>query len=298
MPSLRASIGSALAVPKRKRTQLSRPTAMPQQQPSITVVTPVLNQAQYIEQTIESVLSQGIENLNYVILDAGSTDGTVDIIRRYESHLTFWRSHKDAGQSAAIKEGFEVAPADLQCWINSDDYFEPGALKRMVDRFAQDDELQLCYGDYSILLPNGCKEPKLKISFDFDICYLFYLMIPQPSSVWRRSLYEAVGGLDVSMHYSFDLDFFLQVGWSLRDRKQAIRHVHDLVSVFRVHPESKSVAQSSKFIGENARAVGKIQDYPKWKLSWWHRKLQIARTLACYHRERGVIPTKKDKRKA
>ena len=266
--------------------------------PSITVVTPVLNQAHYIEQTIQSVLSQGIENLSYVILDAGSTDGTVEIIKRYEDKLAFWRSHKDAGQSAAIKEGFEAVPSDLLCWINADDYFEPGALKRMVERFAGDDELQLCYGDYSILLPDGCKEAKPKISFDFDICYFFYLMIPQPSSVWRRSLYEAVGGLDTSLNYSFDLDFFLQVGWMLRDKPHAIRHVHDLVSVFRVHPESKSVSQQSKFIAENALAARKIRGLPWWKSSWVYRKYQIARTLARYHRERGFIPTRKDTRKA
>ncbi|MBK1814402.1 glycosyltransferase [Luteolibacter yonseiensis] len=264
----------------------------------ITVVTPVLNQAQFIEQTIDSVLSQGIEDLEYIILDAGSTDGTVDIIKKHERHLARWRSHKDAGQSSAIHEGFSSASGDLLCWINSDDYFEPGALKRMIGMFDNDEQLDLCYGDYSILLPDGTKEAKLKISFDFEIALLFYLMIPQPSSVWTKRLYDSVGGLDTALNYSFDYDFFLRAGQRLQARPDAIRHVHDLVSVFRIHPESKSVSAQAKFVSENESIMRKFDNFPTWKRSSFYRRYQMVRTLLRYHSERGMVPTRKDTRKA
>lgn len=264
----------------------------------ITVVTPVLNQAEYIEQTIDSVLSQGIEDLEYIILDAGSTDGTVEIIKRYEKHLAHWRSHKDAGQSSAIHEGFCHGTGDLLCWINSDDYFEPGALKRIIGHFEKNDRLDLCYGDYSILTPSGTKEAKLKISYDFEIALLFYLMIPQPSSVWTRRIYESVGGLDTSLNYSFDYDYFLRVGWELRSRPESILHVHDLVSVFRIHPASKSVSAQDNFVSENEAIMRKFANIPAWKWSSIHRRYQMMRTLFRYHSERGMIPTRKDTRKA
>lgn len=264
----------------------------------ITVVTPVLNQAKYIEQTIDSVLSQGIEDLDYIILDAGSTDGTVEIIRRYEKHLAYWRSHKDNGQSSAIHEGFTYTTGDLLCWINGDDYYEPGALKRIVDHFASDGELDLCYGDYSILFPDGSKEAKLKISYDFEIALLFYLMIPQPSSVWTRRLYNSIGGLDTTLNYSFDYYFFLRAGWHLRSRPRSILHIKDLVSVFRVHPTSKSMSSRDNFAAENDLIRQKFNQLPRWKFWSIYRKYQMLRTLAKYHRERGMVPTRKDTRKA
>jgi len=264
----------------------------------ITVVTPVLNQAQYIEQTIDSVLSQGIEELEYIILDAGSTDGTVDIIRRHEKHLAYWRSRKDDGQASAIHEGFCSASGDLLCWINSDDYFEPGALRRLIDHFDNNEDLDLCYGDYSILLPDGTKEAKPKISYDFDIALFFYLMIPQPSAVWTSRLYAAVGGLDTTLHYSFDYDFFLRAGWRLQSRVGSILHIHDLVSVFRIHPESKSMSAKNCFASENELIRRKFKEMPRWKFLTPYRWFQLFRTLARYHRERGVVPTRKDRRKA
>ena len=94
--------------------------------PKITVVTPVYNQVNFIEQTIDSVLSQNVDPMEYIILDGGSDDGTAEIIKRYEKHLTFWRSAPDGGQSAAIVEGFKMAKSGVLCWINGDDFYMPG----------------------------------------------------------------------------------------------------------------------------------------------------------------------------
>src|SRR5512146_242990 len=93
--------------------------------PRLTIVTPSYNQAAYLEQTIDSVLSQNYPNLEYMILDGGSTDGSVDVIKKYSRFLRYWRSCRDSGQSAAIDEGFQQAAGDILAWINSDDYYEP-----------------------------------------------------------------------------------------------------------------------------------------------------------------------------
>src|SRR5262249_529742 len=103
--------------------------------PSITIVTPSYNQVAYIEETIESVLSQGYPRLEYIIIDGGSTDGSVEIIRKYEKHLAYWVSEKDKGQSDAINKGFRRATGEIFNWLCSDDTLEPGALVRVGEAF-------------------------------------------------------------------------------------------------------------------------------------------------------------------
>lgn len=105
-------------------------------------------------------------------------------------------------------------------------------------------------------------------------------------------------GLDTALNYSFDYDFFLRVGWQLRSRPKSIRHIHDLVSVFRIHPASKSVSAQDNFISENELIMRKFKEFPQWKFSKIYRRYQLLQTLARYHKERGMIPTKKDTRKA
>ena len=136
----------------------------------ITVVTPSYNQGRYLEATIDSVLSQGVRDLEYIIMDGGSTDGSVEIIQKYAKYLSYWQSAKDGGQTQAIHLGFERATGEVLCWINSDDRYEPGALALAVREFEANPKLQLVYGDYILVYPNGRELPKPKISFNFNIC--------------------------------------------------------------------------------------------------------------------------------
>jgi glycosyltransferase involved in cell wall biosynthesis len=264
----------------------------------ITVVTPSYNQGQYLEATIESVLSQGIRDLEYIIMDGGSTDGSVEIIKKYAKDLTYWQSEKDGGQTQALSAGFARATGEVLCWLNSDDRYEPGALALAEEEFEANPEIQLLYGDYTLVYSDGREVPKPKISFDFDICLHAFLMIPQPSSFWRAALYERVGGLNSDYQFSFDYDFFLRVGHLLRNKPGSIKHVHEYLSKFRVHDASKSVSQIPQFKIERKRIVApfgrskyrpirKIRTYYEWSRAVWH-----------FWTERGILKLTKENGKA
>jgi glycosyltransferase involved in cell wall biosynthesis len=123
--------------------------------PVISIVTPSFNQDQFLEQTISSVLGQGYTNLEYIIIDGGSTDNSVDIIRKYSNSLTFWKSERDQGQSDAINQGFQRATGDIVAWINSDDYYLPGILLKIIEYFERHPQVDIVYGDLQVIDPSG-----------------------------------------------------------------------------------------------------------------------------------------------
>ena len=264
----------------------------------ISIVTPSYNQGDYLEATIESVLSQGIPGLEYIIMDGGSTDQSVEIIRKYEKYLAYWQSQPDGGQTQAIIEGFRRASGDVLAWINSDDLYEPGTLAKVQREFDVNPQLELLYGDYSLLYPGGRKVAKPKISFDFSITLHAFLMIPQPSSFWSRGLYEAVGGLNPKYQFAFDYDLFLRFGKYLEDRPEAIRHVHDLWSQFRVHDTSKSVSLQERFMPEYEAILAQFGVPARGLMRDLRKNAALVKTLLRYYQERGFIPVRKAAGKA
>src|SRR5688572_17237201 len=162
--------------------------------PKISIVTPSFNQGQYIEETILSIVNQNYPNLEYIIIDGGSTDNTVEIIKKYEKHLAYWVSEKDKGQSEAINKGFRKATGDIVCWINSDDFFMPGSLLKVGERFAKDNSLDLLNGhcllidEHSNILSNHFILKQKKWYAERGIYY-----VSQPSMFWKRKILDEVG---------------------------------------------------------------------------------------------------------
>lgn len=264
----------------------------------ISIVTPSFNQGDYLEETIESVLSQGIHGLEYIIMDGGSTDQSVEIIRKYEKHLAYWQSKPDGGQTQAIIEGFKRSTGDVLAWINSDDHYDPGTLAKAQRAFSVDPGLELLYGDYTLLYSNGRRVPKPKISFDFNMSLYAFLMIPQPSAFWTRRLYTAVGGLNPQFQYAFDCDLFLRFGRHLQHRPEAIRHVQDLWTQFRVHGESKSVSQQALFLPEYEAILSQFGVPKPGMIREARRSYELLRTLWRFYSERGFVPLRKEAGKA
>lgn len=205
--------------------------------PLVTVVTPSLNQAAYLEETIRSVLEQDYPHVEYAIVDGGSTDGSVDIIRRYADRLAWWTSEPDRGQAHALNKGFARARGDLLGWLASDDVLLPGALTRVVDELGRDPETLLVYGE-ALFVDENARELFPLQARPFDEAEMLRRcenFVVQPGSLFRRRAWELAGPLDEESHYLFDFAFALRVATHGR-----VRAIEDRLALYRVHPESKS----------------------------------------------------------
>lgn len=261
--------------------------------PKVSIVIPSYNQGKYLEDTILSVVNQTYKNIEIIIIDGGSTDNSVDIIKKYEDKIHFWVSEKDKGQANAINKGFKKASGEIFAWLNSDDLYTKNAVELIVNEFNKDPSVSIVYGDYYLLYPSGETKLKKKISFNYNICLYSYLMIPQPSCFFRREAFEAVGGLDETFNYCLDYDLFLRMA---KNRK--VKHIQIPLSYFRLHDESKSVSKKGNFKYENARVREKILGRPFNKLDKFKQKYYLLRAVIAFYVERGEIVYKKEKGKA
>jgi glycosyltransferase involved in cell wall biosynthesis len=221
--------------------------------PRISIVTPSFNQGQYLEETLKSVLSQGYSDLEYIVIDGGSTDNTLDVIKRYEQEgITYWVSEKDRGQSDAINKGLRRATGEIVTWLNSDDMFMPDALHSAARHF-QESDAALIHGQ-TVLFGKGFKE-QLKGADEegLESRYLAGMPYPQPSSFFRRSVLLEQGYLDETLHYGMDYDLLARIALNY-----PIRKVSDIFSRYRLHDESKSVSQNIEFTRDWARTFSRV----------------------------------------
>ena len=182
--------------------------------PKISIVTPSLNQGEFIEETIRSVLLQGYPDIEYIIIDGGSTDKSAEIIEKYSPWLHYWVSEPDTGQSNAINKGFRRATGKLYAYINSDDFYEPNALRTAAVAFMIPEKTQLLAGD-CIIFDKSMIKRTFKAWWPEHIGHLlkpFGSTFAQPAAFWSRGIYEQVGGFDENSHYAFDREFFLKIG--------------------------------------------------------------------------------------
>ena len=215
--------------------------------PRVSIVTPSFNQGRYLEETMRSVLAQDYPNLEYIVIDGGSTDGSVAIIRKYEKRLAYWVSEPDRGQADAINKGFACAGGDLLGWLNSDDCLYPGAVRRLVEAFAARPETEFIYGDVTrgAELQQPANERRGQPIALRDMLRTLRMPIPQQAAMWRRSVIEKVGGLNPRWHVVLDREFFLRVALKCR-----MDYLPGVVGFFRVHPDCKSVAQNWRWARE------------------------------------------------
>ena len=204
--------------------------------PRISIVTPSYNQGRFIEETIRSVILQGYPNLEYIIIDGGSTDDATEVIRKYESHLAYWVSEKDRGQTDAINKGFARATGDILAWINSDDLYFPGALSYVGNFFARRKGAHILTGAHTDIDARGKVLGYLwpvRPSFHRLLCLGMHF--GQPASFWSKRAYERVGGMDTSMDFCMDYDLMLRMTRYYRTHSTRVP-----LACFRVHKEAKS----------------------------------------------------------
>ncbi len=227
----------------------------------ITVITPSFNQGRYLEETIRSVLSQQYEQLEYIIIDGGSSDDSAAIIRKYASKLHYWISEPDRGQTHAINKGLQQAGGDVIHWVNSDDLMAEGSLQAIADAFADPSVMAFCGRSYIF----GGQHEQFSSSPRGSLPYMFSkAQVDQPSTVFRREVYQHIP-LDESLHYAMDLDLWF--AFLCRYGNTHIAYSDSLLLKFREHESSKTISRQDEMLAE------RILLAEKWKQKILHKEL-------------------------
>ncbi|MBI9049648.1 MAG: glycosyltransferase [Anaerolineaceae bacterium] len=215
----------------------------------VTIVTPSFNQAKFLERTIQSVLNQDYDDLEYIIIDGGSDDGSVDIIRKYEDRLAYWISEKDLGQTDAINKGFAKASGEVLAWLNSDDTYEPGAIKEAVIYLEEHPEVGLLYGDGNFIdTENRIIGQFPSRQTDYQRLRNGYVHICQQSAFFRADLWRKVAPLDPSFYFAMDYDLWVRLA-----NISEVKYVQKLWANFRLHGDTKTVAEDDRCWPEMVR---------------------------------------------
>ena len=236
----------------------------------ISIVTPSYQQAQYLEQTIRSVLQQSHAPSEYFVMDGGSSDSSVEIIQQYASQLTGWVSEKDKGQADAINKGIRRTGGEIVAWINSDDYYLPGAFARAVEVFQQHPEAGLVYGD--VLSVDANSQPfNLQTFKPYSLNDLMaFRIISQPAVFMRRSVLEQAGLLDESYHLLLDHQLWLRMA-----RRAPIVYIPETLAAARYHAEAKNLARTAGFGREADRIVAWLQTEPAFRADFAAQEKRI-----------------------
>jgi len=230
--------------------------------PLVSIVTPSYNQGQFLEFTLRSVLEQNYPNIEYLVVDGGSSDESIDIISMYTKQLAYSVSEKDNGQSQAINKGLVRAKGDILGWLNSDDVLLPGAVQRIVSAFAQNPEIDVVYGRLERIDAQGQHVPtpdlpKDRTVFDktnaLDEC-----VVNQAGCFWRRRIMEKVGFLNENLHYSMDYEYWTRM--LLAGGK--FMRLYDTLAQFRLSSGSKTVGQTVKMAVEGLMVIDTFFEQP------------------------------------
>ena len=225
--------------------------------PLVSVVTPSFNQARYLEQTLRSVLEQEHPRIEYIVVDGASQDGSVDIIRNHEGKLAYWVSEKDSGQAEAINKGLARTNGEIVAWLNSDDYYLPGAVSSAVKAFELNPDAALVYGDMLAVDENGRTTNLMKYGQFSLPDLLCFQIIGQPSVFFRRDALEKAGLLDTTFHFLLDHHLWIRIAQQGR-----IMHVPQVWSAARYHAEAKNVAKAAEFGREAFRILEWAKNQP------------------------------------
>ncbi len=250
----------------------------------LTVVTPSYNQAAYLEQTLRSVIGQRQFVHEYFVLDGGSSDGSVEIIRKHEGAIDWWVSAKDRGQCDAIHRGFQRATGDVLYWINSDDVLLPGALAKVHAAYDADPSLDVVTG-WGVAIDGAGRivGMKRRVHDSPRWAALGYLRAHQPCTFFRRSLYEGVGGLDLDLHCVLDTELW----YRMFRAGSTWGGVDDYVAAYRLHGEAKGTVLADRYRAEREilrerypDLVGRTMRHTLGRIAYYTAQIGSGRALA------------------
>jgi glycosyltransferase involved in cell wall biosynthesis len=226
--------------------------------PLVSIITPSYNQVCYLEATIRSVLEQGYPNIEYIVIDGGSTDGSVDILERYSPQVSLWLSEIDTGQAHAINKGIERSHGSILGWLNSDDILIPNTVSRAVNVFRQHLEIDVVYGRLERIDEDGNLVqtpalPKDKVEFSKEKI-LGECIVNQPGSFWRREIMDKAGRLDIGLRFVMDYEYWIRLAMN----GARFKRLPEVVARFRLNPDSKTVSQSAAMAQEQLKVLDKL----------------------------------------
>jgi glycosyltransferase involved in cell wall biosynthesis len=213
--------------------------------PKITIVTPSFNQGLFLEATITSIINQGYPNLEYIIIDGGSNDNSVEIIKKYADKLTYWESSKDKGQTHAILKGFERASGDILTWVNSDDCLTESSLFKIAEIYSKE-KADYYVGNAIIIDEHGNEKEQLQCNLFDNSFNNANVFIVQPASFFTKEAYDKFGPLDINLYYSMDMDFWLKIYFGGGVFKKS----ENVIALFREHGNTKTSNGYDNFIIE------------------------------------------------
>ncbi|MBI4811127.1 MAG: glycosyltransferase [Ignavibacteriales bacterium] len=227
--------------------------------PKISIVTPSFNQSQFIEANIRSVLSQNYYNVEHIVIDGGSTDGTSDVLKKY-SHL-HWISEPDRGQSHALNKGFKMATGEIIGWLNSDDTYCPNVFQLVASKF-EDREAMVVYGDgFEVDEGGRVSRPLYSVGVSPEVLIRYWKWryeFVQPAFFFRYNVFKEVGYLDEGLFYAMDCDFFIRLG-----KRYKLHHFEKPIANFRLHAKSKTGKHFLKFLPDYIWEMHKVS-YRCW----------------------------------
>lgn len=248
--------------------------------PRVTIVTPSYNQAEFIEATIRSVALQNYPNLEYFVVDGGSTDGTLEVLRRYDGVIDWWVSEPDRGQADAINKGWRRATGDYLWWLNSDDFLLPGALCMAVNALEDRPAAALVFGDLVYIDEHGMiRGAEMYRDVDFRAVVEQARWISQPGGLMRRSSFERAGYLDTTLHFQMDRDYWYRLGLT-----GDLQYLPRPLAAFRIHSKSKTNS-IAKVAARDMLAITESffsrPDLPPQVRGWqWHARAEALRYAA------------------
>ncbi len=228
--------------------------------PLVSIITPSYNQAAYLGYTLRSVLGQDYPRVEYIVIDGGSTDGSVDVLRRYASRLAYWVSEPDRGQADALRKGFARAQGAILAWLNSDDMYAPGAIAAAVRALQQHPDAGWVVGDDLSVDPAGRPFHHHRVGPWGLPRLMTFHMLPQPAVFFRRALYEQVGGVDASFRFLMDHHLWLRMA---RVAGPPV-YVPRVLAFARYHPQAKNLAQAAGFGDEALRLARWLSTDPAY----------------------------------
>ena len=238
----------------------------------ISIVTPSFNHGQFIEETILSVVQQNHDDVEHIVMDGGSLDGTVSILKKYP-HL-MWVSEEDKGQAHAINKGFRQATGDIIAWINSDDYYEKNVFRDIVAYFEAHPDCMLLYGDITYVDREGRFVTRYTgDAINYDELVRCPDIVRQPSFFWRRSVMEEIGEIDERLRLVLDFDFFLRVA-----RKYRFHYLEENLSYFRTYEENKT----SSFRRRQVCEIYKVFRKQNVQLEFFHLRYFVVKLLNAF----------------